>query len=159
VNSALAIHPLHFAFTITFHYLFPQLTLRLALLIVVLKVLALSKSDESQNNAARFWARIFAINFAVGVVTGISMEFQFGTNWATISKATGDVNKIERIGYAAVDNIDGSAEAAAVRARVSSARDPCRMMRNPLWQGKCNQSDKRCSAYPTDMPQLAIAFL
>jgi cytochrome d ubiquinol oxidase subunit I len=91
VNSALAIHRLHFAFTITFHYLFPQLTMGLALLIVVLKALALFKKDELYNNAARFWARIFAINFAVGVVTGIPMEFQFGTNWAGFSKTAGGV--------------------------------------------------------------------
>jgi cytochrome d ubiquinol oxidase subunit I len=64
----------HFAFTITFHYLFPQLTMGLALLIVVLKSIALFKRDESYNKAARFWARIFAINFAMGVVTGIPME-------------------------------------------------------------------------------------
>lgn len=86
MNSALAIHRLHFAFTITFHYLFPQLTMGLALLIVILKSLALFWRDERYNAAARFWARIFAINFAMGVVTGIPMEFQFGTNWAAFSK-------------------------------------------------------------------------
>jgi cytochrome bd ubiquinol oxidase subunit I len=91
MNSALAIHRLHFAFTITFHYLFPQLTMGLALLIVILKSIALFKRDESYNKAARFWARIFAINFAMGVVTGIPMEFQFGTNWAAFSKTAGGV--------------------------------------------------------------------
>jgi cytochrome d ubiquinol oxidase subunit I len=91
MDSALAIHRFHFAFTITFHYLFPQLTMGLALLIVVLKALALYKRDESYNNAARFWARIFAINFVMGVVTGIPMEFQFGTNWAAFSKKSGGV--------------------------------------------------------------------
>ena len=91
MNSALAIHRLHFAFTITFHYLFPQLTMGLALLIVILKSLALWKHNELYNQAARFWARIFALNFAVGVVTGSPMEFQFGTNWAAFSKATGSI--------------------------------------------------------------------
>src|SRR5262245_55615576 len=91
MNSALDVHRFHFAFTITFHYLFPQLTMGLSFLIVVLKALALWKRDESLNNAARFWARIFAINFVVGVVTGIPMEFQFGTNWAAFSKAAGGV--------------------------------------------------------------------
>jgi len=91
MNSAIDIHRLHFAFTITFHYLFPQLTMGLALLIVLLKALALYKKDELYNNGARFWARIFAINFAVGVVTGIPMEFQFGTNWAAFSKTAGGV--------------------------------------------------------------------
>src|SRR6202035_4217451 len=71
--------------------IFPQLTIGLALLIVVLKSLALIKRDELYSNAARFWARIFAINFAVGVVTGIPMEFQFGTNWAAFSRTAGGV--------------------------------------------------------------------
>ena len=91
MDSALDIHRLHFAFTITFHYLFPQLTMGLALLIVVLKSLALWKRDESYSQAARFWARIFAINFAMGVVTGVPMEFQFGTNWAAFSKSAGGI--------------------------------------------------------------------
>src|SRR5580698_5414737 len=91
MNSAIDLHRLHFAFTITFHYIFPQLTMGLALLIVVLKSLAIVKQDVLYSSAARFWARIFAINFAVGVVTGIPMEFQFGTNWAAFSKTAGGV--------------------------------------------------------------------
>ena len=91
MDSALDWHRLHFAFTITFHYLFPQLTMGLALLIVVLKTMALRTGDEHYNHAARFWARIFAINFALGVVTGIPMEFQFGTSWARFSKVAGGV--------------------------------------------------------------------
>jgi cytochrome d ubiquinol oxidase subunit I len=91
MESALAVHRLHFAFTVTFHYIFPQLTMGLALLLVVLKCLAVYKSDERYNTAARFWARIFAINFALGVVTGIPMEFQFGTNWAPFSRAAGGI--------------------------------------------------------------------
>ena len=91
MDQALAVHRLHFAFTVTFHYLFPQLTMGLALLMVILKTIALRKGDERYNVAARFWAKIFAINFAVGVVTGIPMEFQFGTNWSEFSKAAGGV--------------------------------------------------------------------
>lgn len=91
MDSALALHRLHFAFTVTFHYLFPQLTMGLALLIVILKTMALRTGQEHYNNSARFWAKIFAINFAMGVVTGIPMEFQFGTNWARFSKAAGGV--------------------------------------------------------------------
>ena len=82
MGSALDIHRLHFAFTVTFHYLFPQLTMGLALLIVILKTMALRTGNEHYSRAARFWAKIFGINFAIGVVTGIPMEFQFGTNWA-----------------------------------------------------------------------------
>lgn len=91
MDSALAIHRLHFAFTVTYHYLFPQLTMGLAFLIVILKSLALWKHDDLYNSAARFWARIFAINFAMGVVTGIPMEFQFGTNWARFSRGAGNI--------------------------------------------------------------------
>jgi cytochrome d ubiquinol oxidase subunit I len=91
MESALGVHRLHFAFTITFHYLFPQLTMGLALLILYLKTKALRTGDERFNRSARFWARIFGINFALGVVTGIPMEFQFGTNWAAFSKTAGGV--------------------------------------------------------------------
>lgn len=63
----------------------------LALLIVVLKSIALRSKDERYNQASRFWARIFAVNFLIGVVTGIPMEFQFGTNWSQFARATGGV--------------------------------------------------------------------
>ena len=85
------IHRLHFAFTVTFHYLFPQLTMGLALLIVVLKTVALRTGSEEWDRASRFWARIFGINFIFGVVTGIPMEFEFGTNWARFSQLSGGV--------------------------------------------------------------------
>jgi cytochrome d ubiquinol oxidase subunit I len=91
MDSALLVDRIQFAFTITFHYLFPQLTMGLALLIVVLKTLALRHNDETYNQAARFWARIFGINFVLGVVTGIPMEFQFGTNWSHFSRFAGGV--------------------------------------------------------------------
>jgi cytochrome d ubiquinol oxidase subunit I len=91
MESALLVHRLHFAFTVTFHYLFPQLTMGLAPLIVVLKTLGLRRNNETYNQAARFWARIFGINFVLGVVTGIPMEFQFGTNWSHFSRFAGGV--------------------------------------------------------------------
>jgi cytochrome d ubiquinol oxidase subunit I len=91
MDSALFIHRLHFAFTVTYHYLFPQLTMGLAPLIVALKSLALWKKDDRYNRAARFWAKIFGINFVIGVVTGIPMEFQFGTNWSHFSQWAGGV--------------------------------------------------------------------
>jgi cytochrome bd ubiquinol oxidase subunit I len=89
--DALLLHRIHFGFTITFHYLFPQLTMGLALLIVMLKTAALRTKNERYNEAARFWAKIFAVNFLIGVVTGIPMEFQFGTNWSHFSRVTGGV--------------------------------------------------------------------
>ena len=86
----LTIHRLHFAFTITYHYIFPQLTMGLALLIFVLKTMAL-RGDPFANQAVRFWAKIFGVTFVMGVVTGIPMEFQFGTNWSRFSEAAGGI--------------------------------------------------------------------
>ncbi|MBM2813004.1 MAG: Cytochrome d ubiquinol oxidase subunit, partial [Chloroflexi bacterium] len=84
-------HRLQFAFTITFHYIFPQLTMGLALLIVVMKAIALRSGDDAWSDAARFWIRVFGLSFAMGVVTGVPMEFQFGTNWAAFTRRTGGV--------------------------------------------------------------------
>ena len=91
MSDSLFWHRLQFGFTAAYHYLFPQLTMGLALFIVILKILAKRKKDERYQDAARFWIKIFGINFAVGVVTGIPMEFQFGTNWAQFSAKTGGV--------------------------------------------------------------------
>jgi len=82
---------LQFAFTITFHYIFPQLTMGLSLLIVYFKWKYLRSKVEKYNNAAKFLMKIFAINFTMGVITGIPMEFQFGTNWAKFSELTGGI--------------------------------------------------------------------
>jgi cytochrome bd ubiquinol oxidase subunit I len=84
-------HRLQFGFTITYHYLFPQLTMGLAWFIVIWKWKALRTGDERYAQAARFWVKIFGLGFSVGVVTGIPMEFQFGTNWAAFSKYSGEV--------------------------------------------------------------------
>jgi cytochrome d ubiquinol oxidase subunit I len=91
MDTALGIHRFQFAFTVTYHYLFPQLTMGLALLLVILKTQYLRTNNEHYNRSARFWAKIFAINFVMGVVTGIPMEFQFGTNWSRFSEAAGGV--------------------------------------------------------------------
>ncbi len=82
---------LQFAFTITFHYIFPQLTMGLSLMIVYFKWKYLRSKVEKYNDAAKFFMKIFAINFTMGVVTGIPMEFQFGTNWAKFSELTGSI--------------------------------------------------------------------
>ena len=91
MDSALVVHRLHFAFTATFHYLFPQLTMGLAPLIVVCKVLAVRRPGRGYAEAARLLGRLFALNFVFGVVTGVPMEFQFGTNWARFSRFAGGV--------------------------------------------------------------------
>ena len=82
---------LQFAFTITFHYIFPQLTMGLSLMIVYFKWKYLRTKIEKYNTSAKFFMKIFAINFTMGVVTGIPMEFQFGTNWAKFSELTGGI--------------------------------------------------------------------
>ncbi|WP_366183869.1 cytochrome ubiquinol oxidase subunit I [Flavobacterium ovatum] len=82
---------MQFAFTITFHYLFPQLTMGLSLIVVYFKYKFLKTNDPHYNKATHFWMRVFALNFAMGVVTGIPMEFQFGTNWAKFSELTGGI--------------------------------------------------------------------
>ncbi|MCB9853317.1 MAG: cytochrome ubiquinol oxidase subunit I [Phycisphaerales bacterium] len=82
---------LQFAGTIMFHYLFPPLTIGLGLIMVLLEFQWLRTRDMGWNRAARFWTRIFALNFALGVSTGIVMEFEFGTNWAAYSRFVGDV--------------------------------------------------------------------
>ena len=82
---------MQFGFTITFHYLFPQLTMGLSLLIVYFKGKYLRTNLLIYNSAAKFWMRIFALNFTMGVITGIPLEFQFGTNWAKFSELTGSI--------------------------------------------------------------------
>jgi cytochrome d ubiquinol oxidase subunit I len=91
LEDALTPSRLQFAFTVTYHYLFPMLTMGLALLIFVLKSIYMRNSSELYNKSARFWAKIFAVTFVMGVVTGIPLEFQFGTNWAAFSAFTGDI--------------------------------------------------------------------
>jgi cytochrome d ubiquinol oxidase subunit I len=80
-----------FAFTIGFHYIYPPLSIGLGLILVILEGLYLKTGDKIYEMAVRFWIRIFALIFGIGVATGIIMEFEFGTNWATYSKYVGDI--------------------------------------------------------------------
>ena len=91
MDDVLLLSRIQFAFTIMFHYIFPPLTIGLAVVLVYLDGRSLQTRDPVYASAAQFWTRIFALNFAVGVATGIVMEFQFGTNWATYSRFVGDV--------------------------------------------------------------------
>ncbi len=91
MTSAVIAGRVQFAFTIMFHYLFPILTIGLGVLIGVLKSVEFFGGRTEYGHAARFWARIFAITFGAGVITGIPMEFQFGTNWARFSHFAGPV--------------------------------------------------------------------
>ncbi len=89
--DVLLLSRLQFAFTIMFHYLFPPLTIGLSVVLVYLGAMRLWRDDPIYESAAKFWTKIFGLNFAMGVVTGIVMEFEFGTNWAAYSRYVGDV--------------------------------------------------------------------
>ncbi|TWU49063.1 cytochrome ubiquinol oxidase subunit I [Rubripirellula reticaptiva] len=82
---------LQFAGTIMFHYLFPPLSIGLGLQLFLCELAYFRTRNLSWEAAARFWTRVFAVNFAMGVATGIVMEFEFGTNWAAYSRFVGDV--------------------------------------------------------------------
>ncbi|MFO7823315.1 MAG: cytochrome ubiquinol oxidase subunit I [Cyclobacterium sp.] len=82
---------IQFAFTIAFHYIYPPLSIGIGLLMVVFESIYLRTRKKEYEVLARFWTKIFAITFGIGVVTGIVMEFEFGTNWATYSRYVGDI--------------------------------------------------------------------
>jgi cytochrome bd ubiquinol oxidase subunit I len=89
--DAVILARIQFAVTIGFHYIFPVITLGLALLIVIFLGINLKQQDKFYDTLSQFWIRIFTLNFAMGVVTGIVMEFQFGTNWEKYSRFVGDI--------------------------------------------------------------------
>ncbi len=82
---------LQFAFTIGFHYIYPPMSIGLAILLVIMEGMYIKTKNKIYENITRFWIKIFALVFAMGVATGIVMEFEFGTNWATYSRFVGDV--------------------------------------------------------------------
>ncbi len=82
---------IQFALTIMFHYIFPPLTIGLGAIMVIMEGMYLKTRDDKYEIMTKFWTKVFAVNFAMGVATGIVMEFQFGTNWATYSRFVGDV--------------------------------------------------------------------
>jgi cytochrome bd ubiquinol oxidase subunit I len=89
--DVLLLSRLQFAAATFFHFLFVPLTLGLSVLIAIMETIYVKTSDEDYLRAAKFWGRIFLVNFAVGVVTGITLEFQFGTNWSRYSRYVGDI--------------------------------------------------------------------
>lgn len=89
--SAEILARIQFAFTISFHYIYPPLSIGLGVALVLMEGLWLKTGIPLFHNMARFWTRIFALTFAMGVATGIVMEFEFGTNWATYSRFVGDI--------------------------------------------------------------------
>jgi cytochrome d ubiquinol oxidase subunit I len=82
---------IQFAFTIAFHYIYPPMSIGLGLILVIMEGLYLRTGKEIYAQMTRFWIKIFALIFGIGVATGIVMEFEFGTNWATYSKYVGDI--------------------------------------------------------------------
>jgi cytochrome d ubiquinol oxidase subunit I len=82
---------LQFALTVAFHFLFPPITIGLALLIALIETARWRTGRALYERLSDFWLRLFGLNFAVGVATGVVMEFQFGTNWATYSRFVGDI--------------------------------------------------------------------
>lgn len=89
--SVLTLSRFQFALTIMFHYLFPPLSIGLGGILVIMEALYLKTGRSDYEAMTKFWTKIFAVNFAMGVATGITMEFEFGTNWATYSRYVGDV--------------------------------------------------------------------
>jgi cytochrome d ubiquinol oxidase subunit I len=82
---------LQFAAATFFHFLFVPLTLGLVIIVAVMETIYVRTGDEDYKRMTKFWGKLFVINFAIGIVTGITLEFQFGTNWANYSRYVGDV--------------------------------------------------------------------
>src|SRR3989338_7886548 len=89
--DALFLSRLQFAVTIAFHYIFPPLSIGLGVILVVMEALYLKTKNPLYHSMTKFWVKIFGLTFAIGVATGIVMEFEFGTNWSTYSRYVGDV--------------------------------------------------------------------
>lgn len=89
--DALTLARAQFGFTLAFHYIFPPLSIGLGLILVLMEGFYYATRKKLYLEMARFWTRIFGLIFAMGVATGIVMEFQFGTNWSSYSRFVGDV--------------------------------------------------------------------
>jgi cytochrome d ubiquinol oxidase subunit I len=89
--DVLTLSRLQFTLTISFHYIYPPLSIGLGVMLVIIEGLWLKTRNPLYHQMARFWTKVFALTFAIGVATGIVMEFEFGTNWATYSRYVGDV--------------------------------------------------------------------
>ena len=89
--DVLMLSRLQFAVATFFHFLLVPLTLGLSILIAIMETIYVRTGDEDYRRMAKFWGKIFLVNFAVGVVTGITLEFQFGTNWSRYSRYVGDI--------------------------------------------------------------------
>jgi cytochrome d ubiquinol oxidase subunit I len=82
---------IQFGLTAGFHFIYPPLTIGLGVLIAIIEFMYFKTNDEIYRKMADFWAKLFAINFVIGVATGIVMEFEFGTNWSNYARFVGDI--------------------------------------------------------------------
>ncbi|VEA74219.1 Cytochrome d ubiquinol oxidase subunit 1 [Serratia rubidaea] len=89
--DALELARIQFAFTVSFHILFPAITIGLASYLAVLEGLWLKTQDDTYRQLYHFWSKIFAVNFGMGVVSGLVMAYQFGTNWSFFSEFAGNI--------------------------------------------------------------------
>ena len=89
--DVLTLSRIQFGATIGFHYIYPPLSIGLGVMLVIMEAAWLKTKNPIYHQMARFWTKVFALTFAIGVATGIVMEFEFGTNWATYSRFVGDV--------------------------------------------------------------------
>ena len=89
--DVLTLSRIQFGATIAFHYIYPPLSIGLGVMLVIMEGAWLKTKNPIYHQMARFWTKVFALTFAIGVATGIVMEFEFGTNWATYSRFVGDV--------------------------------------------------------------------
>ncbi len=89
--DVLTLSRIQFGATVAFHYLYPPLSIGLGIMLVIMEGAWLKTGKPVYHQMARFWTKVFALTFAIGVATGIVMEFEFGTNWATYSRFVGDV--------------------------------------------------------------------
>ncbi len=91
MDDVLLLSRIQFALTVTFHYIYPPFSIGLGVMLVLMEGSYLKTGKEIYRKMAKFWTKIFALIFSIGVATGIVMEFEFGTNWATYSRYVGDV--------------------------------------------------------------------
>ena len=89
--DVLTLSRLQFAVATYFHFLFVPLTLGLSMLVAIMETIYVRGGDPDYKRMAQFWGKLFLINFAIGIVTGITLEFQFGTNWSRYSAYVGDI--------------------------------------------------------------------
>lgn len=91
MNNVELLSRIQFAFTIAFHYIYPPLSIGLGVCLVIMEGLYLKTNNKVYEELTKFWVRVFALIFGIGVATGIVMEFEFGTNWAVYSRYVGDI--------------------------------------------------------------------